>query len=428
MTELRTETKEQAGVVFHFIQTKKFKTIHLLVKSKALLNRRTITKRALLPYVLERGTKNYPTEKQLMKKLADLYGANFSIDSHKKGNYHIIQHHMQIANEKFIEGESNLVAEALSLLQEAIFDPLAENDSFDENIVMREKRSLENDIRAIYDEKVAFANKRLIEEMCKDELYAIATNGYIEDLAAIDGSNLYSYYQEVLQEDEMDVYVLGDFPVEEMAEQVMQAFQGKRSESQLQSTAIDENIQPSEMKLVQEVQAIEQTKLHLGYRTNCTYQDDDYFALLLMNGLFGGLPNSKLFREVREKHQLAYYATSRIESHKGLLIVLCGIDGNNSKQAIDIIQQELKGMQTGDFTEVALRETKDLILHDLKETLDTPLATIELLYQQVIGKRPLTIEQYIAGIKAVEKADVIRVAQNIILDTIYLLSNEEREV
>lgn len=427
MTQLSEETMTQDGVRFHFIETNKFKTIHFVVKCKALLNRDTITKRALLPYVLEKGTKNYPTEKQLMRKLASLYGASLSIDSNKKGNYHIINFRMQIANEKFIKGENNLFDEALILLQEVIFQPLQENDGFHETIVKREKKSLKNDITAIYDDKVALANQRLIEAMCKDELYSIASNGYIDDLTKIDATNLFAYYDQVLQQDTFDVYVLGDFQKEHIAEKVMQLFANKPTKPPL-ADVVKETVTISDVKVIQEIQAIEQTKLHIGYRTNCTFQDEDYFALLLMNGLFGSFPNSKLFQEVREKHSLAYYATSRIESHKGLLIVLCGIDGANSKQTIDIIQKQLTAMQEGDFTHAEISETKALFMNDLRETFDSAGGMIELFYQQIVGGRVLSIEQYMDGIQAVSKADVIQVAKNIELDTIFLLTNEEVEV
>lgn len=427
MTQLSEQTITKNGVRFHFIETNKFKTIHFVVKCKALLNRDTITKRALLPYVLEKGTKNYPTEKLLMRKLASLYGASLSIDSNKKGNYHIINFRMQIANEKFIEGENNLIDEALALLQEVIFQPYQENDGFHETIVIREKKSLQNDITAIYDDKVAFANQRLIEEMCQDELYSIASNGYIDDLTKIDPTNLYEYYGQVLQQDAFDVYVLGDFQKDDIAKKVIQIFTNK-SNTTSPSDVVKETVVKNDVKVIQELQAIEQTKLHIGYRTNCTFQDDDYFALLLMNGLFGSFPNSKLFQEVREKHSLAYYATSRIESHKGLLIVLCGIEGAKSKQTIDIIEKQLIAMQEGNFTETELTETKELFMNDLRETFDSASGMIELFYQQIVGNRALSIEQYMDEIQAVSKTDVMQVAKNIVLDTIFLLTNEEVEV
>ena len=48
--------------------------------------------------------------------------------------------------------------------------------------------------------------------------------------------------------------------------------------------------------------------------------------LQVFNGIFGGFPHSKLFINVREKASLAYYAASRLESHKGLLMVMSGIE------------------------------------------------------------------------------------------------------
>lgn len=48
-------------------------------------------------------------------------------------------------------------------------------------------------------------------------------------------------------------------------------------------------------------QELKQSKLHIGYRTFITYKDEDYFALQLFNGLFGGFSHSKLFVNVREK-------------------------------------------------------------------------------------------------------------------------------
>ena len=71
---------------------------------------------------------------------------------------------------------------------------------------------------------------------------------------------------------------------------------------------------------------MKQGKLNIGFRSNIFYGDPEYFALQLYNGLFGGFSHSKLFINVREKASLAYYASSRLESHKGLLIVMSGIE------------------------------------------------------------------------------------------------------
>src|SRR5690625_921858 len=102
----------------HVISSKKFKTINFVAKLRAPLRRDTITKRALLPYILRQGTKSYPSEKALQLKLDNLYGASLSIDGAKKGDNHIISIRLEIANQRNIPDESSIMDEAISLLKE----------------------------------------------------------------------------------------------------------------------------------------------------------------------------------------------------------------------------------------------------------------------------------------------------------------------
>lgn len=424
MIELAEKTIHNDGITFHLIPNKKFKTINIVMKCKSILDRETITKRALLPFVLEQGTKNYPTEKALMIKLDELYGAVLSISGMKKGNSHILHFHLEIANQRYIENESTMMEEALQLFKEIIFEPNLDTKGFKEEIVTREKATLKSKIQSIYDDKVSFANQRLIDHMCADEKYRIHTNGYEEDLASTTGENLATYYDTVLTLDEMDLYVLGDIDTEQIETQLSDVFERKKQESSGLAKEEDVTSKRTDVQAIVETQPIQQAKLHLGYRTNCTFQDKEYAALQVFNGLYGGFPNSKIFLNVREKHSLAYYAASRIESHKGLLLVFSGIEVTDNEKAQKIISEQFADMQAGNFTEQDIEETKGLIISELKETLDNPYGLIELLYQQVVGNKAMTPDELIKDIQKVSKADVVQVAKKIELDTVYLLTNE----
>lgn len=131
---------------------------------------------------------------------------------------------------------------------------------------------------------------------------------------------------------------------------------------------------------------VKQGKLNMGFRTGTHFTDDDYPALQLFNGLFGGFSHSKLFINVREKASLAYYAASRIESFKGLLMVMSGIEVGNYQKAVDIIKEQFQEMKKGDFTEEAIDQTKAVIKNQILETLDTPYGLVEFIYQQVTPK------------------------------------------
>lgn len=420
------EVVHDHGISLHVVPSKKFKTITIIAKFKAPLSRDTITKRALLPYVLQQGTESYPSRSAIQLKLDSLYGAVLSMNGAKKGNHHIITIRMEMANQKFIKDASDIMEEAIALLKEVIFHPNSKNEAFNKSVITREKDTLKQKMSSIIDDKMSYANMRLMDEMCSDELYKLHVHGYEEDLEAITAESLFEYYQSILQNNQLDIYVLGDFDATTVKEKMKSTFQ-REIQSSLSIEDSEQVKKLSQPSVVKEEQGIQQAKLHFGYRTNITFQDEDYLALQVFNGLFGGFPSSKLFINVREKNSLAYYAASRFESHKGLLLVFSGIAPNDYEKAREIIELQLDSMKKGEFTEEDLTNTKELITNQLLETLDNSQGIIELLYQQVIAGKERTPETMIKGIKEVNLKEVIDVANKIELDTIYLLTKKGGE-
>ena len=122
---------KENGVTYHFIPTKKFKTIAITAKLKAPLTRETVTQRALLPYILKQGTESHPSRKELQLKLDELYGARLSMTSAKKGENHILTIYMEVANEQFVPNHEAVLDEGIELFNELLFKPYTKNASFD---------------------------------------------------------------------------------------------------------------------------------------------------------------------------------------------------------------------------------------------------------------------------------------------------------
>lgn len=424
MDIVREEIIKLNGYNVHLVQNEKFKTINMVVKLKAPLSRETITNRALLPYILQQGTQTYPNKRAFQRKLDDLYGAVLSIDGAKKGNNHILSFRMEFANQKYIANESSIFNEAMNVLHDVIFKPNIQNDAFVSTVFNREKETLKQKISSIVDNKINYANMRLIDAMCKGETYQIHVHGYEEDLEGLTAENAYQYYQEILAEDEMDIYILGDFDREAMLQSFSTVFTKRSSiDKERKPSIVEEQKKISRPNEIIERQSIQQAKLHIGYRTNVTYRDEEYGALQVFNGLFGGFPSSKLFINVREKNSLAYYASSRLESHKGLLLIFSGIAPNDYKKARNIIELQMEAMKNGDFSEEELEETKVQIVNQLLETMDNPQGIVEMLYQQVISNRDYSPEVFIKDIKQVNKAQVVQIGQHMTEDTVYLLTD-----
>ena len=419
MSFINEKLNDVNGLSLHTISTKKFKTNTIVLKLLAPLNEQDVTLRALLPYVLQRGTKNLPTSTKLRQYLDELYGATLHVDLAKKGENHIISLRMEIANEKFLSNSTPLLEKGLKLLSEIILDPVVEEEAFKDDIVNQEKRTLKQRIQAVYDDKMRYSNLRLVQEMCKNEPYSLHVNGEIDDIDKISASSLYEYYQKVMNTDKIDLYVVGDLNEQAVAEYVTKYFLFNNNyQPVIRETPKQLDVKETE---VIEEQDVKQGKLNIGYRTNSTYRDEDYFALQLFNGIFGGFSHSKLFINVREKASLAYYAASRVESHKGLLMVMSGIEEQNYQQAVTIINEQMTAMKKGDFTDQEFEQTKAVIRNQLLETIDTPYGLAEIVYHNVISQTNRTFEAYLQGIEDVKKEDVVAVADKIELDTIYFL-------
>ncbi|MFJ8068679.1 EF-P 5-aminopentanol modification-associated protein YfmF [Peribacillus sp. NPDC096447] len=414
---------EKSGYKLHVVRTDKYKTNTLVLKMKAPLTKEDVTYRALLPYVLQSNTSKYPTTPELRSYLDDLYGAGFYVDVAKKGEYQIISFTIDIVNEKFLSDSTPLLEKAFRLLSEVIFNPKKNGEAFDSKTVSNEIRSLKQRIQSISDDKMRYSAIRLVEEMCKNEPYALEASGNLQDLETITPESLFAYYKKVLAEDEIDLYVIGDIDESEV-----QALADKY-------VSLQERVPvrlPGKMRKVVEKEKeiiensdVKQGKLNIGYRTQVAYGDPDYYALQLFNGIFGGFSHSKLFINVREKASLAYYAASRLESHKGLLMVMAGIENANYKQALDIIHAQMKEMKQGNFSEEELAQTKAVVKNQLLETIDVSRGLVEILYHNVVSGQDISLDEWFANTERTTKEEIIAVGQKIQLDTIYFLTEEE---
>ena len=173
-----------------------------------------------------------------------------------------------------------------------------------------------------------------------------------------------------------------------------------------------------------EHQPVVQAKLNLGYQLPVYYQDENYYAGLVFNGLFGGTPYSKLFTNVREKASLAYYATSRLLPFTGFLGIQTGIQAADAQKVEDLIAQQLADICAGKFSAGRLAEVQDSLVNQYRASHD--------LANNILGRELLRAllslpeeTAVIEKINAVTAADISRVAKMVKMQAIYLLSGEK---
>ena len=409
------------------IRTEKFKTTLIKVSFKARLERETVTERILLANVLRNSSQNFTTKKALSAHLEDLYGASLSVSAKKQGKLHTISFYIQVVNEKFLKSAPPLFEAALKTLSEIIMNPKINENSFDKNVVNLEARLLKEDIGSIYDDKTSYALRKMITSMCENENFGISGDGYIDDLMHINEKTLVTTYESMLSNDDANIVVLGDVYHADVVRLFEDYFQ-LRLTSQMRTplSAVDkEEKEMHDMTILEEEQQVNQAKLNIGYRTNMRVTDEDYFAMLVFNGVFGAFAHSKLFVNVREKESLCYYCMSQLDNFKGLMYVYSGLDVAQVSKAMKIIDQQLEDICCGNITDKELLLAKKSIINAKRESLDSSsgmLADLEM--GAILG---ITADEFIRKVENITSADVSRVAKKIKKDTVFTLEPSESD-
>ena len=208
------------GINLHLIKTDNFKTDIITVFLTTKLNRENVTKNAILPMILRKGSKNFENIEEINKHLEDMYGADFNCGIDKTGDNQVLKFYIEIIDNEYLPIKEDLLSKGIDTLLEIVFDPATENNAFKEEYINTEKEKLKIIIEGRKDSKAQYAMTRCQEEMYKDKPFGLYQFGYIEDIDKINASNLYEYYKRLLSECKIDIFVSGNIDENRVKEDI----------------------------------------------------------------------------------------------------------------------------------------------------------------------------------------------------------------
>ena len=418
------------GIDVYRINTEKFKTssIHFFFQDN--LTRESVTKNALLPAVMRRGSEAYPALRDISMRLEELYGASFDCGVTKKGERHIIHFYSEFLSPQYIPDGIDSFAAGFELLFDIITKPLFEQGSFREDYLTQEKDKLKMLIESRVNDKMQYSVDRCLEETCTGEPYAIFDYGFAEDLDTISAVDLTNHYRTVMECFPLQVYLAGSITdrQEHLVTERLSKLTRRNTVALQNGFSKKQGIEP---RNVTETMNITQGKLCLGFRTNTEPGGNDSPALMVYNGILGGGIHSKLFQNVREKASLAYYSYSRLEKIKGLMVISSGIETGNKDKGLDIILKQMEDIRNAVISDYEIEATVKSMETGIKSLGDSQINMVDFYLSQTISQTHDNFNDVIDKVKKVTKDEIIRIAQRIVLDTVYFLtapaeSGEER--
>lgn len=412
------------GVGLTVVPTKKFKTTRIAIHFLTPLAQADVAARTLLTSVLETSSADHPTQAALSAYLESLFGASFGIGVGKEGHWHRVTAGLTLLNDQF--AQENLLQQGVAFLAGVLNRPLLHAGQFDIDVFTREQHNLHQYLQSLAEDRQTQANLGLQAVYFDDDpLQATPSFGTPKQLLAVTLNSLLHAYQQMLAQDRIEIVVLGDVAVSEVEKQ-MQALKFAPRAIASVALPVSGDARPERTKV--ETAPVNQAKLNLGYRANFALYSPAHYAAIVANELFGGSALSLLFTNVREKASLAYYASSSLDAMRHLVMVQTGIDAQAAPKVTQLIADQLAAVQAGAFSADKLQVIKDGLVANRQTAYDSPrFLARQALLQALLAAQPRELAQYVAGVQAVTKAQVMAQAATFNLEAQYLLTKQPKE-
>ena len=405
----------------HMIKTNRFKTVNIRIAFREKAKKETITIRNMLGDAISYSTKDYRTAREVNIACQDLYSLYFGYKSYLIGNYNVLAFEASFLSPKYTE--DGMFEKSIKFISDFIFKPNTENNKFDIDSFKILKSFNQKDLEALKEDSRTYSTYRMLENMDSTSPISYRRCGYLEDLEDINETNLYDYYNYVLNNDIIDIFVLGDIDFLQTEKLVSDNFKFNSKWYDNKDAQIKWESNPKKIKQVVEEDDNTQSKLNIGCKlVNLTDYERKY-PLTLYNIILGSGTDCKFFKDIREKHSLAYYIYSYCNKPSNLMIISSGINYDDMNKVVDLVKEKMDEMISGDFNIEDIDKAKTIFNASLEEMKESAGALLEAYYALSFLDVD-DIETRKEKMKKVTKEEIIEVAKKVKIDTVYMLGGK----
>lgn len=233
-------------------------------------------------------------------------------------------------------------------------------------------------------------------------------------IASITRDDLLAFHHRFVQPNNIILGVTGDFDSASMEKRLRAAFASwpKGPEASKSAPA---GIHPAKPGLY----AIPKSDVTQAYiyfvGPGTTRNTPDYYALGVLNEIFGGGFSGRLMNDIRTARGLAYSVGGGIGydwDHPALFRVSAGTKSGTAVEALNAIRGEINDLTTKPFTAAEVADAKETMLNAFIFSRDAKSKLIaQRMDLEFYGYPPDWYDRYVAGVEKVTPADVERVAK-----------------
>jgi len=230
---------------------------------------------------------------------------------------------------------------------------------------------------------------------------------------AVTRQDLLDWHKKYVHPNNIILGIVGDFDAKQMEDRLRQAFAQWPQGPPAPKTKIEFSQPKPGIYFVPKDDVTQSTVDLLALGT--TRRNPDYYAITVMNELFGGGFSSRLFTSIRSKQGLAYSVGGGLGAnfdYPGVFRLTLGTKSGSTVQSVDSLYGEIKRLIADPGSPEEVKRAKDNILNSFVFNFDSKEKVLQEEMAYEFYGYPLDfLEKFRSGIESVTPQDVARVVK-----------------
>lgn len=294
-----------------------------------------------------------------------------------------------------------------------IFGDVATRPTLPSDGLERVRAERLNEILQQRNEPGAIAGKRFAALLYGTGAYGNSAGGNADSVSRISDADVRRFYDQHYLPNNSSVVVSGAIPPARAIELVAKAFGDWRSGPVTPPAVISpRSIDATRVYIIDRPQAV-QSEIRIGH-LGVPRSSADYFAIAVMNAVFGGVFNSRINLNLREKHGYTYGARSQFafRRHAGPFVIAAPVRNEVTLESVTEMLAELRRIRSGDVETLELDDVKNYLIGVFPASVQTASDIAgRLVDMELYGLPEDYFDHYRERIAGVTKEEVERVAK-----------------
>ena len=409
------------GFDLHVIKTDRFKTVFYSVNIRFDDKKEYEKYTSLLSRLLAQTSSRFDSVRDINAFCASIYDPSYNVRVLESGSQNILTLTASFANDKYTEKGMN--KKSFEFLSEVLFNPKVVSGAFDEDVFKVQKEKLLEYYRTLKDRPQNYAGGRLSEEMQIKKYKVFKLDELIHAVENLTSKELYEFYEMIMNEGKLDIFVCGDVNPEEIRDILSGIIDFKGSRRGEIDHYVKQVSYHKKPNIIIETSSNTQSNLIVGCKLFDLTEFERKYVFVLYSWILGGGMNSLLTQTVREKNSLCYYIYASRQNLFEVMKIYAGINGEDFEKTYKLIQAEMDNMKKGNFSTELFEGVKEIYYNSLVKIEDSQSDLVGSFTSELFVHND-SIEMRRKQMEKVTKEDVMKLAEKVHIDTVFLLKGE----